>query len=212
MEISGIVRDAKYSDVKDDAPAQLFMPREQAPFLGTMSFYVRSEMPPRELRSAVLQVLARQDRNLPLMSFRTAPEMVKENVFLDRFMSTLGAALAVIATALAAIGIYGVLAYGVAQRLHEIGLRIALGAAPRAVRGMVLRQIAAMAATGIVVGVGLAMTLGQVARALLFGLTPTDPFVPALAVIALTAVVLAAAYWPARRAAHVDPAAALRGD
>ena len=212
MEITGIVRDAKYADVKDDAPAQLFMPRGEAPFLGTMSFYLRSGMTPRELRGTVEQVLARQDRNLPLLDFRTVPQMVKDNVFLDRFMSTLGAALAVIATVLAGIGIYGVLAYGVAQRLREIGLRIALGAAPHTVRGMVLKQVVAMAAVGVVVGVSLALALGQVARTLLFGLTPTDPFVPTLAVLALSIVVLAAAYWPARRAAHVDPVTALRGD
>jgi predicted permease len=212
MEIVGIARDAKYSDVKDDPPAQLFMPRQQAPFLGNMSFYLRSGMPALDLRGAVEQVLARHDRNLPLMDFRTVREMVKENVFVDRFMSTLGAALAVIATVLAGIGIYGVLSYGVAQRLREIGLRIALGATPQTVRGMVLKQVVAMAGIGGVVGVSLALALGQVARALLFGLTPTDPFVPALAVIALTTVVLAAAYWPARRAARVDPVTALRSE
>jgi ABC-type antimicrobial peptide transport system permease subunit len=116
------------------------------------------------------------------------------------------------ATVLAAIGIYGVLSYGVVQRLREIGLRIALGAAPQMVRRMVLKQVASMAAVGIVVGVGLALLLGVAGRTLFFGLTPTDPVVPAAAVLALTAVVLAASYWPARRAANVDPVTALRGD
>jgi ABC-type antimicrobial peptide transport system permease subunit len=146
------------------------------------------------------------------MDFRTVAEQARENVFLDRFMSTLAVALAVMATVLAAIGIYGVLSYGVVQRLREIGLRIALGAAPQMVRRMVLKQVASMAAVGIVVGVGLALLLGVAGRALFFGLTPTDPLVPAAAVLALTAVVLAAAYWPARRAANVDPVTALRGD
>jgi ABC-type antimicrobial peptide transport system permease subunit len=127
-------------------------------------------------------------------------------------MSTLAVALAVMATVLAAIGIYGVLSYGVVQRLREIGLRIALGAAPQNVRGMVLKQVAWMAAIGIVVGVGLAALLGVAGRVLFFGLAPTDPFVPAAAVLALTLVVLVAAYLPARRAAHVDPVTALRGD
>jgi ABC-type antimicrobial peptide transport system permease subunit len=212
MEIVGVARDAKYRDVKDDAPAQLFMSRQQAPFLGTMSFYLRSEMAPLELRRAVEQTLARQDRNLPLMGFRTVREQVQENVFLDRVMSTLGAALAAVATVLAGIGIYGVLSYGVAQRLREIGLRIALGAAPRTVHGMVLRQVLSMAGVGIIVGVSLALALGQVARTLLFGLSPTDPLVPTLAVLALAGVVLAAAYWAARRAALVDPVTALRAD
>jgi ABC-type antimicrobial peptide transport system permease subunit len=98
------------------------------------------------------------------------------------------------------------------QRLREIGLRIALGAAPKTVRRMVLKQVAWMAAIGVVIGVGLAMLFGQVGRALLFGLAPSDPFVPAAAVLVLLAVVAAAAYWPARRAALVDPVTALRGD
>jgi putative ABC transport system permease protein len=139
-------------------------------------------------------------------------DQAEENVFLERFMSTLAAALAIMATVLAAIGIYGVLSYGVAQRLREIGLRMALGAAPRTVRRMVMKQTAWMAGIGVAIGVSLALVLGQAGRALLYGLAPTDPLVPTAAVVALLTVVLAAAYWPARRAALVDPVTALRGD
>jgi ABC-type antimicrobial peptide transport system permease subunit len=160
----------------------------------------------------VEQVLARHDANLPLEDFLTVTDQANENVFLDRFMSTLAAALAVIATVLAGLGIYGVLSYSVVQRLREIGLRIALGAAPRNVRGMVLKQVGWMAAVGVLAGTTFAMLLGQLGRSLLYGLTPSDPFVPGAAVVTLTLVVLVAAYWPARRAAHVDPVTALRGD
>jgi putative ABC transport system permease protein len=146
------------------------------------------------------------------MEFRAVTEQAKENVFLDRFTSILASLLAGLATVLAGLGIYGVLSYGVAQRLREIGLRIALGAAPQNVRGMVLKQVGWMATIGVVIGVSLALLLGQVGRALLFGLTITDPAVPAAAVLALLAVVAIAAYWPARRAALVDPVTALRGD
>jgi predicted permease len=212
IEIVGVVRDAKYSEVKADVPPQVFRPRVQAPFLGEISFYLRSDLASPELRAAVAAVLTRHDANLPLMALRTVPEQARENAFLDRFMSTIATTLAVLAVVLAAIGIYGVLSYGVVQRLREIGLRIALGAAPQNVRRMVLKQVGWMAAVGIVVGVSLALLLGQVGRSLLFGLTPSDPFVPAAAVLTLTAVVLAAAYWPARRAALVDPVTALRGD
>jgi putative ABC transport system permease protein len=212
MEIVGVVRDAKYSEVKKDPPPQLFMQRERAPFLGAMTYYVRSDLPTGAVRTAVEAVVARLDNALPLMDFRTVNDQARENVFLDRFMSTLAVALAVMATVLAAIGIYGVLSYGVVQRLREIGLRIALGAAPANVRGMVLKQVTWMAGIGVLLGVGLALLIGQAGRALFFGLAPTDPLVPAAALVALTAVVLAAAYWPARRAAHVDPVTALRGD
>jgi putative ABC transport system permease protein len=212
MEIVGVVRDAKYSEVKKDPPPQLFMQRERAPFLGAMTFYLRSDLPTGAVRTAVEQVVSRLDSALPLMDFRTVNDQARENVFLDRFMSTLAVALAVMATVLAAIGIYGVLSYGVVQRLREIGLRIALGAAPGNVRGMVLKQVSWMAGIGVLLGVGLALLIGRAGRALFYGLAPTDPLVPAAALIALTAVVLAAAYWPARRAAAVDPVTALRGD
>ncbi len=212
IEIVGVVRDAKYSEVKADAPPQVFRPRAQTPFLGEASFYLRTNLGLPELRSAVAAVLARHDANLPLMEFRTVREQARENVFLDRFMSTLASAMAIMAALLAGIGIYGVLSYGVVQRLREIGLRIALGAAPKTVRRMVLKQVAWMAAIGVAIGVGLALLLGQVGRVLLFGLTPSDPFVPAAAVVVLLAVVAAAAYVPARRAALVDPVTALRGD
>jgi putative ABC transport system permease protein len=212
IEIVGIVHDAKYSEVKQDIPPQVFMLREAAPFMGAASFYLRSELAPRELRAGVEQVLARHDANLPIMEFLTVTEQAKENVFLDRFMSTLAGALAVLATVLAAIGIYGVLSYGVLQRLREIGLRMALGAAPRSVRALVLKQVGWMAAIGVALGVSLALLVGQIGRALLFGLSPTDPVVPAAAVLALTTVGFCAAYLPARRAALVDPVTALRGD
>jgi predicted permease len=210
--IVGIVRDAKYSDVKAETPPQMLLPRSDAPFLPAAVFYLRAGSPSIELRTSVEQVLARHDRNLPLMSYRTMTEQVAENVFLDRFMSTLAAALAIMATMLASIGIYGVLSYGVAQRLREIGLRIALGAAPQNVRRMVLGQVAWMAAIGVGVGVSLALLIGQVGRTILYGLSAADPLVPTAAVLTLLAVVLVAGYLPARRAAHVDPVTALRGD
>ena len=211
-QIVGIVHDAKYSEVKQDIPPQVFMLRRGGPVHGGGGFLLRSELAPRELRAAVEQVLARHDANLPIMEFLTVTEQAKENVFLDRFMSTLAGALAVLATVLAAIGIYGVLSYGVLQRLREIGLRMALGAAPRSVRALVLKQVGWMAAIGVALGVSLALLVGQIGRALLFGLSPTDPVVPAAAVLALTTVVFCAAYLPARRAALVDPVTALRGD
>jgi ABC-type antimicrobial peptide transport system permease subunit len=211
-EIVGVVRDAKYDEVKADIPPQVFVPFAQAPALGEYSYYLRSALGLQELRSAVTTVLARHDANLPLINLLTVTQQARENIFLDRFMGTLATALAALAVVLAGIGIYGVLSYGVVQRLREIGLRIALGAAPSNVRRMVLKQIAWMAVIGIVIGVSFALLLGQVGRSLLFGLTPTDPLVPAVAVLVLAAVVLAAAYWPARRAALVDPMIALRGD
>jgi ABC-type antimicrobial peptide transport system permease subunit len=140
----------------------------------------------------------------------TLPEVVKDNVFLDRMISTLSAAFAILATLLAAVGLYGVLAYTVAQRTREIGVRMALGADGRRVLGMVLRQVVTMMGIGAVVGIAGALALGRTARSLLFELKGTDPATIVLATVVLTLVALGAAYIPALRASRVHPMEALR--
>jgi predicted permease len=212
IEIVGIVRDAKYSEVKANAPPQVLVPRVQLRFSESVSFYVRSNLEPLAVREGIQQVLRRLDPSLPLTDLRTVRDVVSENLFVDRFMSTLAAALAALATLLASLGLYAVLSYGVAQRTRELGLRLALGAPPHRLRGMVLRQVAWMAAIGGALGLAAALLLGRAARSLLFELSPTDPAVPASAMLALGAVVLAAGYLPARRASRIDPVVALRSE
>jgi ABC-type antimicrobial peptide transport system permease subunit len=124
----------------------------------------------------------------------------------------LAGALAVLATLLAAVGLYGVLSYMVAQRTREIGLRMALGAPPAQLRGMVLRQVSRMAAIGGAIGLGAAVLLGQAARALLFGVQVSDPLVLLAAIGVLAAIVFTAGYLPARRASRIDPVVALRSE
>jgi ABC-type antimicrobial peptide transport system permease subunit len=213
IEIVGIARDAKYATVKDPTPALVYLPRLQAanPF-GAMHFYLRSGADAVQLRAAVEQILQRIDPTLPLMDFRTMREVVRDNVFQDRIMSIFGGVLAVLATLLAALGLYGMLSYNVAQRSREIGLRLALGAPPERVRGMVLRQVAWLASVGGVVGLLAALGLGRAAQALLFGLSPSDPRALLAAAGVLAIVVVAAGYLPARRAARIDPVVALRHD
>jgi len=125
-------------------------------------------------------------------------------------ISTLSAAFAILATLLAAIGLYGVLAYSVAQRTREIGLRMALGAGGSEVRGMVLKQVAGMILVGGVIGIGAALVMGRGAQSLLFEMEGSDPLVVALSVALLTIVALGAGYLPALRASKVDPMQALR--
>jgi predicted permease len=212
IEIVGIVGNAKYSEVKDPTPAQVFGPRMQSFPPGSLNFYVHATAEPLVLRKAIEQVLARLDPNLPIMDLRTMRQVLNENLFVDRFMSTLALVLAALATLLASLGLYGVLSYGVAQRTRELGLRLALGAAPERVRSLVLRQVAWMATIGGALGLAAAMVLGRAARSLLFELPPSDPAVLSLAVLALGAVVLAAGYLPARRASQIDPVVALRSE
>jgi ABC-type antimicrobial peptide transport system permease subunit len=206
------VRDAKYSNVKNPTPPQVFAARAQLPAQSDLTFYIRSGIEPLTLRKTVEQVLARMDSTLPLMSFGTMQEVVHENLFIDRFMGALALGLALLATLLASLGLYGVLSYGIALRTREIGLRLALGAPPGRLRRMVLRQVAWMAAIGGALGFAAALLLGRAARSLLFELSPSDPTVLSLAVLALGAVVLAAGYWPARRASRIDPVIALRSE
>jgi ABC-type antimicrobial peptide transport system permease subunit len=123
---------------------------------------------------AVGGVVARLDPNLPVEGLKTMPQQVRENIFLDRMISTLSAAFALLATGLAAVGLYGVLAYTVSQRTREIGLRMALGADGPRVRGMILKQVGWMTVIGGAIGVGGAYSLGRVAETLLFELKGYD--------------------------------------
>lgn len=212
VEIVGVIRDAKYDNVKDPIRPQLFLPRGQFERTGTLTFYVRSAGEPESTAASIRNAVARLDSSLPIMNMQTVDRQVRENLFLDRFMGTLAGALAVLATLLAAVGLYGVLSYMVAQRTREIGLRMALGAPAAQLRGMVLRQVGGMAAIGGAIGLGAAVMLGQAAGALLFGVQVADPLVLSAAIGALAAIVFGASYLPARRASRVDPMIALRGD
>ena len=210
IQIVGLARDAKYSEVKDEVPPLFFMPYRQDPSVGSITFYVRTAQAPEQVLRSVRQVMARLDPNLPLENVKTLPQQVRENVFLDRMISMLAAAFAALATLLAAVGLYGVLAYTVAQRTREIGVRMALGADGRRVRGMVIRQVARMVVIGGVIGIGAALALGRAAGSLLYGLEGHDPAVMAIAVTVLALVALGAGYLPALRASRVDPMQALR--
>jgi putative ABC transport system permease protein len=212
IEIVGVVRDAKYDNVKEPTMPQLFQPRGQFEQVGTLTFYVRNVGEPEAAAASIRNVVARLDSSLPIMNMQTMDRQVRENLFLDRFMGTLAAALAVLATLLAAVGLYGVLSYMVAQRTREIGLRMALGAPPEKLRGIVLRQVGGMAVIGGAIGLGGAVLLGQAASALLFGVQPTDPLVLFGAIGALAAIVFSAGYLPARRASRIDPLVALRSE
>ena len=210
MTIVGVVEDAKYSEVKQKAPPQFFMPYRQDTEPGGMHVYVRASGDIAQAASAITAVVKRLDPNLPIENLETLPEQVRNNTFLDRMMTTLSAAFALVATLLAAIGLYGVLAYTVAQRTREIGLRMALGAAPDRVRAMVLRQVATMTLVGALVGLAGALGVGRAAQSILFQMSGADPAVLALSAVALALVALCAGFIPAHRASRVDPMTALK--
>lgn len=210
MEIVGLVQNSKYAEVKAVVPPLFFTPYKQDERIGFLSFYVRTDASPEALLRTVPGIVAALDGNLPVEEARTMPQQVRENVFLDRMISTLSAAFAALATILAAIGLYGVLAYTVTQRTREFGLRMALGADGANVRWLVLRQVGVMAAIGGVIGLALAIWIGREAESQLFEVKGSDPVVFAAAFVLLGVVALAAGIIPAQRASKVNPMRALR--
>src|SRR5690606_8222944 len=149
------------------------------------TLYVRSARPPEQLISAVSETLARVDPTMPVTSLRTMEQQFHESIAIERFVAGTSTAFAVLATVLAALGLYGVLAYTVAQRSREIGLRFALGAPTGRIRRMVLRQVAGMAVVGVVLGALAAWLLSRAARSLLFGVEAGDPLAFAAAAAVL---------------------------
>lgn len=212
IQIVGLIPDIRYSSVKDTIPPVFYRPWRQQADVGQMTFYVKSPMPPEQLLASIRAVVRRIDATVPVEELKTMPDQVRENLFLDRMISILSAAFALLATLLAGVGLYGVLSYTVAQRTREIGVRMALGADASRVKSLVMRQVAVMTAIGGTMGVAAALGLGKAARSLLFGLEGHDAMVFSAAVILLACVALAAGFFPARRAAQVNPMQALRYD
>jgi predicted permease len=210
IEIVGLARDSKYSQVKDKIPPVYFLPLAQSEPQGENTFYVRTGLPTDQSIRAIQAAMKTIDPNLPLKSLESLPQQVRENVYLDRMISTLTVAFSFLATLLAAIGLYGVLAYSVAQRTREIGVRMALGANAGSVRGLVLRQVGVMTFIGGAIGIVAALGLGRAARSLLYELQAYDPVVIAGAAAVLAMVAFAAGFFPALRASRVDPMQALR--
>jgi predicted permease len=210
MEIVAVVQDAKYSEVKRAISAQYFTPYRQRDQVGFGYFYVRTQLDPAQLLTAVPGVVKALDPNLPIEELKTMETQIRENVFMDRMISVLSTGFALLATLLAGVGLYGVLAYTVAQRTREFGLRMALGADGGRVRGMVLRQVGVMALVGGLVGLAVAIGVGRAAESLLFEITGYDPQVLAASTVVLAVVTLAAGYLPAWRASRIDPMKALR--
>jgi predicted permease len=212
IEIVGVVRDARYANVKDAVPPMLYTAYRQDTTVTAAAFYVRTSMPPARVIRSIPQVVGRIDRNLPVPMLKPLAQQARENVFIDRMVGALAAGFALLATLLAAVGLYGVLAYTVAQRTREIGVRMALGADAGRVRGLVLGQVVRVGVVGGVIGVAGALALGGAAQSLLFGLDGRDPAVLAGAAAVIAAVALAAGYLPAWRASRLNPVTALRSD
>ena len=210
-EIVGIVKDSKNTDVKTAATRPfVFVPYAQSEHAGNATFYVRTNQDPVALTGTVRSLIAEFDGNLPVYSVKTLTAQVDEIMFTDRLVTIFSLCLGLLASLLAAVGLYGVMAYVVARRTREIGIRMALGATQTNVAWMILREILGMLAVGLCVGLVAAYGIGRVVESLLFGVKAGDPIVFVIAAGLLVAVALLAGWLPSRKAANVDPMVALR--
>jgi predicted permease len=211
IEIVGLVRDAKYDEVREPAPPQFVMPYRQAD-IGALTFYVRAGANTPAVLPTVAAVVRELDANIPISNLRTMEEQIRYDTSGYRALTTISSAFAGLAVVLAAIGLYAVLAYGIAQRLREIGIRIALGATPGDIRRLVLGQVGRISIVGVGIGAALAFGLGRLSQALLFGVEGTAPAIIFGAVVLALGVAFAAAVVPARRATLVQPVEVLKAE
>jgi predicted permease len=208
--IIGVARNAKYSELRGEIQPEFFLPYRQRSEVTGNNFYVRTAGNPARILAGIPPLIAGIDSNVPVDGLRTMPEQFQAYIAISRVTSILSAAFAVLATLLAVIGLYGVLAYAVAQRTREIGIRMALGAAPSRVRRMVFGQVAWMTVIGGMIGVVVALALGRFGESLFFQLNARDPMVLSVSCFLLVLVALAAGFIPAYRASRLDLLNALR--
>lgn len=210
IQVIGICADTRYSNLREDPPPQVFLPYVQQKGAWDMTYAIRSSAEQAVLISALRHAVRQIDSTVPLTQIRTQQEQIDETMRMERTLAALTAGFGLLALALAAVGIYGIMAYSVANRRNEIGIRMALGAQPSQVRGMILRESSWLAGVGIIVGVGVAFGLTRLVKTMLYGIQPYDPATLAGGVSILLVVALAASWIPAARAARVQPMDALR--
>ena len=209
-EIIGIVRDTKYVSLRDEPQPFVWRGFAQVDRLDGATFYVRTLRDENGLGPDIRRLVRGMDANLPVYEMQSMQVRVEESIYRDRMVATLASAFGALATLLAAIGLYGVVAFNVARRTAEMGLRMALGALPGDVLALVMREVGWMVASGAVSGLAAAWLLGRYVQSQLYGVTAKDPLVFAGAATILMAVAMAAGFIPARRASRIDPIVALR--
>ena len=209
IEIVGVAKDSRYTGIREDPRPQVFFPYRQAK-MESITTYVRTEQDPDQVMQSIRRGISAIDPTVPIFSVTTMEDLVQRSVVNERLIAGLSATLSTIATLLAVVGLYGVIAYTVTRRTREIGIRMALGALGSQIAGGVLREAGTLVLVGLGLGFGAAWWLGRYVQSQLYGVTPADPTTIALAAAALASVGVVAALVPARRASRVSPMSALR--
>jgi putative ABC transport system permease protein len=210
-EIVGVVSDVRYSGVADEARSLVYVPHRQDSW-GSLTAVVRTAADPAAMAETLRRAVATLDRDVAVARLRPLASLASDSIATQRFGAMLLALFAGSAALLAGIGIYGVMAYAVARRTHELGLRLALGATPRSLVALVIRRGAQLTACGIVAGLIGAVAAGRLMRGLLFGVTPADATTLIAVSTVLALVALFACAIPAQRAARSEPLSALRSE
>jgi len=210
MEIIGVVKDIKYTNLRDEIPIQMFEPYLADNLATGMTVYARTTMNPDQFFSAVRSKIRALDANLPLYGMRTMDQQISNSLLVERLIASLSAVFGLLATVLAVIGLYGVMAYTVARRTREIGVRMALGAFQGDVIWMVMREVLVLLAIGLTAGLAGAFVLAKLVQSQLYGVSSSDPLTMVLAALGLGLVACAAGYIPALRASRIDAMRALR--
>jgi predicted permease len=210
IEIVGVVGDTKYESMRDEAPIELYIPYTQTNFVDGMTVYVRAKGEPTGIFNMLRPAVRDVDASVPMYDLRTLDDQIELSLLTERLLATLSSIFGCLATLLAALGLYGVMAFMVTRRTREIGIRMALGADSGSVVWMVMREVLTLAAIGVGIGLGAAWAATRFIETQLFGIHPTDLLTMALAALGIGAVAGLAGYFPARRATGIDPMRALR--
>jgi predicted permease len=209
MEIVGVVREGKTVSLREEPHRSVYVPYTQNR-LGYMTFYARTAQDPVAVSQMLRSEVRRADPKLPIFNVITMDRQVDESLFVDRLVAALSAGFGALATLLAAVGLYGVMAFMVVRRTREIGIRMALGAGRREVLRLVMKEVLALGAVGIGIAVAASLAMGRLIESQLLGVSARDPWVIVGATVALASVALLAGLLPALRATRVDPLTALR--
>ena len=210
MEVIGVVKDIKYTNLKDEIPVQMFVPYLASRSVGDMTVYLRTSLSSTQAFAAARSEVRRLDPNLPVYGMRTMDAQIENSLLIERLIAGLSTVFGCLATLLAMVGLYGVMAYTVERRTREIGIRIALGAIYGDVIWLVMREVVLLVALGMAAGLAASFALTRYVQSQLFGVGKNDPLTIAMAVVALAAVGCLAGYIPALRASRTDPMQALR--
>ena len=212
IEIVGVVKDSAYTWPGEERLQTAYFPYLESQDANSAWFYVRTVQDPAAMLETMRRTMRELDPAVPPLQLRTVDTQVERSLGNQRFMSALSMVFSLLATLLAMVGLYGVMAYGVTRRTREIGVRMALGAVAPRVVWLIMREALTLIICGVTIALPAAWGLSRFVQSELYGVTPTDPLTVIAAVTVLTAVAMAAGMIPAMRAARIDPLQALRQD